>query len=76
MSIEIIKPADYEREVVLAHLERERELWLPHYRTAKRAEGFNADAKARAAYFMRHIDGLLSELIEIDAANVEGRGTE
>jgi hypothetical protein len=25
---------------------------------------------------MRHIDGLLSELIEIDAANVEGRGTE
>lgn len=56
----------YEREVVLAHLERERELWLPWHEMDKRAEGHNGDAKARAAYFMVHIDNLLGELIEID----------
>lgn len=56
----------YEREVIIAHLERERELWLPWYEMDKRAEGHNADAKARAAFFMTHIDNLLMELVEID----------
>lgn len=65
MSIEQIP--NYEREVVLAHLERERELWMPHHLVDIRAGGNNGDAKTRAAYFMRHIDSLLGELIELDA---------
>lgn len=58
----------YEREVVIAHLERERELWLPWHEMDKRAGGNNGDAKARAAYFMTHMDNLLMELVEIDTA--------
>jgi hypothetical protein len=61
MSVEQVP--GYEREVVMAHLERERELWLPHYQDAKVGK---PDAQTRADYFMNRIDSLLLELVEID----------
>lgn len=55
-----------QNEVVLCHLERERELWLPHYQVSIRAEGFNSDANTRADFFMRRINALLEELVIVD----------
>lgn len=50
------------REVVTAYLERERELWLPHYQHARRDGFMNAELNANAEAFMPKIDRLLDEL--------------
>lgn len=51
-----------EREITLAYLEREREIWLPHHRRAVRAGGNSAEANLDAAEALKPIDDLLDEL--------------
>ena len=51
-----------EREVVLAYLERERELWLPDYRRAERDGRMNAELNAAADAHMPRLNYLLDEL--------------
>ena len=62
---EIIVPNQY--EITMAYLEHERDEWLPHYKLSRETTGaVQADALARADFFMGRIDKLLQELVEID----------
>jgi hypothetical protein len=58
VELDAIKP----QEVVIAYLERARELWLPHYVRANRAAGMNAEANRDASDAFKPIDRLLDEL--------------
>lgn len=51
-----------EKDVTIAYLERERELWLPLHARALRAGGNNAEANLAEAEAMGRIDRLLDEL--------------
>ena len=60
------------REVVTAYLERERELWLPHYQHAKRDGFANAELNAAAEAYMPKINQLLDELNRLGTVAVRG----
>ena len=64
--LKIIDPARMEYEVVIAHLERARELWLPDYHKAIRDNHMNAELNAKANRHMPNIDKLLGELSLLD----------
>ena len=51
-----------EREVVLAYLERERDIWLPARANAVRAGRMNAKANKAEEESMDRMNGLLEEL--------------
>lgn len=53
---------NHDKEIVLCHLERERENWLPLHARAVRAGGWSAEANLDAAEAFAPIDRLLDEL--------------
>ena len=57
------------KEVVVAYLERARELWLPHHQRAERAGGNNAEANRDASDAFKPIDRLLDELGRLGVKN-------
>lgn len=63
---------EYQREFVVAYLERERELWLPAKARADRAGGMSAEANEAEAVHMRRIDALLDEYQKIGGVALGG----
>lgn len=61
-----------QREFVLAYLQRERELWLPHHLRSERDGRMNAELNANADAFMPKIDRLLDELNALGRAAIGG----
>lgn len=61
-----------QREVVVAYIERERELWLPAYHRAQRASGMSAAANVESAELFKPIDKLLDELSALGRTAVGG----
>ena len=51
-----------EKEIVMAYLEAEREVWLPLHTIAVRSGGMNGEANAAEAAAMVRIDRLLDQL--------------
>lgn len=49
-------------EIVMAYLDRTRELWLPDYRRAERDGRMNAELNAAADRHIPKLDQLLDEL--------------
>lgn len=61
-------PLEEQRDIVLRHLDLEREVWLPLHARAERAGGHSAEANLAEANEMKRIDALLEALTDIALA--------